>query len=134
VYSKQPYVSKFVGDLLQIAGFLTVLQFPPRLLFQWASTVKIQLGVLDWYKADLIIISLKIILFSPSHGWKIAKLVLNNNHSLTDIEYSHKVVLSTPFDLTTLVVIDIDYIGSCISIYLSIATTTASSVILRIEK
>ena len=96
VYSKQYYVSKFVGDLLQIAGFLTIFQFPPRLLFQWASTVKIQLGVLDWYKADLIIISLKIILFSPSHSWKIAKLVLNNNHSLTDIEcllQSHQCVV-----------------------------------------
>jgi hypothetical protein len=31
-----------------------------RLLFQWASTIKIQLRVLVWYKADLIIISLKI--------------------------------------------------------------------------
>jgi hypothetical protein len=30
-------VSKFVGDLLQIAGFLTVLQFPPRLLFQFVG-------------------------------------------------------------------------------------------------
>jgi hypothetical protein len=37
------------------------------LLFQWASTIKIQLSVLVWYKADLIIIiiSLKINLLSP---------------------------------------------------------------------
>jgi hypothetical protein len=36
------------------------------LLFQWASTIKIQLSVLVQYKADLIIISLKINLFSRS--------------------------------------------------------------------
>jgi hypothetical protein len=44
---------------------------------------KIQLSVLVWYKADLIIIPLKINLFSPWYSWKIAELVLNNNHSLT---------------------------------------------------
>jgi hypothetical protein len=32
-------------------------------------------------KTDLIIISLKIILFSPWYSWKIAELGLNNNHS-----------------------------------------------------
>jgi hypothetical protein len=52
--------------------------------FQWDSTIKIQLGVLVKYKADLIIISLKINLFSPWYSWKIAELVLNNNHSLDD--------------------------------------------------
>jgi hypothetical protein len=35
------------------------------LLFQWASTMKIQLSMLIYYKADLIIISLKINLFLP---------------------------------------------------------------------
>jgi hypothetical protein len=45
------------------------------LLFQWASTIQIQLSMLVGYKADLIIISLKINLF-------YAELVLNNNHSL----------------------------------------------------
>jgi hypothetical protein len=35
------------------------------LLFQWVSIIKIQLSVLVWYKADLIIISLIINLFSP---------------------------------------------------------------------
>jgi hypothetical protein len=40
------------------------------LLFQWASTIKIQLSVLVEYKADLII-SLKINLFSPWYSWKI---------------------------------------------------------------
>ena len=36
------------------------------LLLQLASTIKIQLSVLDWYKANnLIIISLKINFFSP---------------------------------------------------------------------
>jgi len=34
-------------------------------LFQWASTMQIQLNVLVWNEADLIIISLKITLFSP---------------------------------------------------------------------
>jgi hypothetical protein len=36
-----------------------------RLLFQWASPIKSQLNVLVLYKAELIIISLKINLFSP---------------------------------------------------------------------
>jgi len=36
-----------------------------RLLFQGADTIKIQLSVLVWSKADLISISLKINLFSP---------------------------------------------------------------------
>ena len=53
------------------------------LLFQWASTVKIQLNMLFKYKVDLIIISLKINLFSSWHRWKIAELVINNNYSLT---------------------------------------------------
>jgi hypothetical protein len=45
------------------------------LLFQWVSTIKIQLSVLVQYKADLIIISLKINLFSPWYSWTIAELV-----------------------------------------------------------
>jgi hypothetical protein len=53
-----------------------------RLLFQWASAMKIQLSVLVYYKVNLIIISLKINLFSPCYSWKIAELALNNNHSL----------------------------------------------------
>jgi hypothetical protein len=43
------------------------------LLFQWSSTMEIQLSVLDWYKEELIIISLKIKLFSPWYSWKIAE-------------------------------------------------------------
>ena len=57
------------------------------LLFQWASTMKIQLGMLVLYKVDLIIISLKINLFSPWYSWKIVELTLNNNHSLTHSLY-----------------------------------------------
>ena len=38
--------------------------------------------MLVWYKVDIIIISLKINLFSPWYSWKIAELALNNNHSL----------------------------------------------------
>ena len=51
------------------------------LLFQWASTIKIQLSVLIENKADLIIISLNIYLDSPWYSWIIAELSLNNNHS-----------------------------------------------------
>ena len=58
-----------------------------KLLFQWASTMKIQLGVLVKYKADLIIISLKINLFSPWYSWKIGELALNNNHSFTHFNH-----------------------------------------------
>ena len=47
-------------------------------LFQWASTVEIQLSQVVLYKTDIIISS---ILFSPWYGWKIAHVVLNNNHS-----------------------------------------------------
>jgi hypothetical protein len=54
-----------------------------RLLFQWASTIKIKLGMLVWYKADFIIISLIINLFSPWYSWKIAELALK-----TTITYS----------------------------------------------
>ena len=58
------------------------------LLFQWASTIKIQLSVLVYtqYKADFIIISLKINLISPWYSWKIAEIVLNNNHPLPFIK------------------------------------------------
>jgi hypothetical protein len=55
------------------------------LLFQWASTIKIQLRVLVYYKADLIIISLKINLLSLWYSWKIAELELQNNHSLIPV-------------------------------------------------
>jgi hypothetical protein len=54
-------------------------------LFQWTSTIKIQLRVLVEYKVDLIFISLKINLFSPWHSWKIAELALSNNHSLVEL-------------------------------------------------
>ena len=38
--------------------------------------------MLVYNKADFIIISMKINLFSPWYSWKIAELSLNNNHSL----------------------------------------------------
>ena len=57
-----------------------------RLLFQWASTLKNPAQHVGLNKADLIIISLKINLFSPWYSWKIAELALTNNHSLTDIQ------------------------------------------------
>ena len=58
------------------------------LLFQRASTIKIQLSMVILYKADLIIISWKIILFSPWLSWKIVEFALNNNHSLYQIWYN----------------------------------------------
>jgi hypothetical protein len=58
-----------------------------KLLFQWVSTIKIQLSMLVKYKADLIIISLKINLFLPWYSWKITELALNNNLSLTNRRY-----------------------------------------------
>jgi hypothetical protein len=39
--------------------------------------------MLFYYTANLIIISLKINLFSPWYSWKVAELALNNNNSLT---------------------------------------------------
>jgi hypothetical protein len=50
-----------------------------KLLFQWASTVKIQLSILVYHKADLIIMSLKINLFSPWYSWKIAEVCVNQH-------------------------------------------------------
>jgi hypothetical protein len=70
-----------------------------RLLFQWTSTVKIQLGVLVWYKVDLIIMSLNINLFLPWYSWKIAELALNNNHSLNHINFVPKLWNFAIFEL-----------------------------------
>jgi hypothetical protein len=62
------------GDDMSICG----------LLFQWASTIKIQLPgkcvglVQSWPHHHLM-----ENLFSPWYSWKIAELELNNNHSLT---------------------------------------------------
>ena len=50
--------------------------FTRGLFFQRASTMNIQFSVLVYYKADLVIISLTINLFSPWHSWKIAELAL----------------------------------------------------------
>jgi len=47
------------------------------LLFQWVSTIKIQLCVLVQYKGD-IIISSKCSLFSPWYSWKNTHFTLNN--------------------------------------------------------
>ena len=55
------------------------------LLFQWASTMKIQLSVLVEYKATDLIILLKINFFSPWYSWTIAELAFNNKPSLTHL-------------------------------------------------
>ena len=58
------------------------------LLFQWTSTIPIQLSVLVYYyKADIII---EYNLFSPWYSWKIAELALNNNHSFTLLYITHR--------------------------------------------
>ena len=53
-----------------------------RLLLQSTNTIKIQVSLLVYYKEDIIIILLKINLFSPWYSCKIVKLVLSNTHSL----------------------------------------------------
>ena len=54
-------------------------------LYEWPSTIKIQLSMLVWYKTDIIIfISLNIT--SSWYNWSIAHLTLNTHsliHSLT---------------------------------------------------
>jgi hypothetical protein len=81
-----------------------------ELLFQWATTIKIQLGVLGYYNVDLIIISFKINLFSSWYSWKIAELELNNNQPLT-----HKWLLSSDFisgfkDFISFIVLQLDHL------------------------
>ena len=56
-----------------------------EMLFQWANTIKISLRLLVLYKAHIL--SLKCNLFSPWYSWQFARLVLNNNHTLTHIPY-----------------------------------------------
>ena len=67
------------------------------MLFQWARTIKIQLNVLVWHKAYLIIMSFKINLFSLWYSWKIAALALNSNHSLTIIIDKYVILTTTLF-------------------------------------
>ena len=69
------------------------------IFFQWGSNIKIQLSMLVWYRANIIIISLKIKLLSPWYSWKIAELAVNNNHSLNLILKLHIFYKScSPFD------------------------------------
>ena len=68
-----------------------------RTVVQWASTIKIQLSVLVWYRADLMIISLKI-----NYSWTIAELVLNNNHSMFFFWYKHQFVITAIGDFFVL--------------------------------
>jgi len=53
-----------------------------HLSYQINSAVNLYYGNLQFLK-KLIVISLKINLFSPWYSWKIAELALNNHHSLT---------------------------------------------------
>ena len=81
-----------------------------RLLFLWASSIKIQLSMLVYYIADLIIILLKINLLSSWYSWKIAEMALNNNQVLT-----HKWLLSSDFisgfkDCISFIVLQLDHL------------------------
>jgi hypothetical protein len=58
-----------------------------RLLFHWASTIKFQLSMLVYCKADFIIISSKSNLFWTWYNWIIVHLVLNNN--ITHLIFYH---------------------------------------------
>jgi hypothetical protein len=51
---------------VSVCGYMSTHE----LSFQWASTIKIQLSMLVYYKEDLIITSLKINLVSPRYSWK----------------------------------------------------------------
>ena len=90
VFAASPLRMQHQGEITK-TGLLGIRIFflrgatclPRGLLFQWASTLKIQLRLLVKHRADLIIISLKIYLFSPWYSWKIAELTLNSNHSHT---------------------------------------------------
>ena len=53
-----------------------------EMLFQWEGSIKIQLSVLVWYKADIIIVSLNVACSRPDIPDKIAHLALNNNYIL----------------------------------------------------
>ena len=58
----------------------------PHQEFQWASTIKILISVLVWYKVDIIIAISNCNLFSSWYSWKIAELAIKNNHSIYCID------------------------------------------------
>ena len=59
------------------------------------------------YKADLIIISLKINLFSPWYSWNICELALNNNHLILGISvFQIRHLLTKLFFLIPFIYID----------------------------
>jgi hypothetical protein len=51
-------------------------------LTKWSPILHMTIWMRRPIKSNLIIVSLKINLFSPWYSWKIAELALNNNHSL----------------------------------------------------
>ena len=56
---------------------------------QWASTIKIQLSVLVYYKVDIIIISLNVAFSRHDVAWKLLIwLEITITHSLTMLTYS----------------------------------------------
>jgi hypothetical protein len=83
------YLQYFDQWIFMFDRMVTTVEWhlPRGLLFQLASTIKIQLSVLVSYKADIIIISTKCNLFLPWYCCKIDQLPLNNIHSLTENYY-----------------------------------------------
>jgi hypothetical protein len=63
-----------------------------RLVLQWAGTTKIQRSGLVYYKADVIIISSRVIC-SPHDRWKNWPFGVSNNHSLTHLIYMYSTIL-----------------------------------------
>jgi hypothetical protein len=77
-----------------------------RLLFQWSSTIKMQTKGVGLVQSGLHHHLIENILFSPWYNWKIAELVLDNNHSITHstvnplFQYRHASLYSRPKSFT----------------------------------
>ena len=67
-----------------VSGATCLTCLPADRLLQWASTINKKSACWSRTKPTIIIIiSLRFNLFSPWYNWKMTRLVLNNNHSLT---------------------------------------------------
>jgi hypothetical protein len=91
--------------------FTTYIKFSPASYHIRYVTVALMVPVMfSLYKLDLVIISLKINLFSPWYSWQIAELVINNNHalthSLTQLWTPITEILYTPFSMCLLILGD----------------------------
>ena len=67
-------------------------------IFQWVSTIKIELSVLVYYKENIIL--WKYNLFSQKYNWISADFGINNNHTLLPsihMVYNNSCLLSSNF-------------------------------------